>query len=899
MRIESVHVHAFGRLNDFDSGEGALPGLVVVLGPNEAGKSTLFHFLTTMLYGFHPASKEGNPYLPWSGEDARGGVRLRLDGGGCAQVERHLRSQPGGKLTIDGRVDDLRNRALPWVDHVPRSVFRQVFAVTLSDLAGLDSETWARIQDRILGSMGATDLLPARSVAEVLEQEAGGLWKPHRRGNQRIRMLQDDVRTLRSKRRQALEQDRVIRGLAEQLEQTRTELYDAREARERERVAVERVQTLTPIRAQLQRIVTLREEGGAREELRPLPSDPREHLTALQSQLRELEKRTSETEVDLTEPQAAVASYDERARSLVERSEEVESFLTLTSGTSSDRTRNDRLNKHTSDLAIRMGEMSGELLAVPIADAPRGALLALSVRALRARLRDARRAREELRAFEGSDAAATGTSRPSPVAAVLVTLFGVALVAAGSISNIEGVTALGAAGAAIGLTLLLQWLIQWQRARTGSAASGTRASATDALAQAQRHERETRKLVLELLKDIPTEPALLDEPSEGLASDFEQLQGLIRDHGERSEERDTLVERVRRVDAEAAALAGSFGLEASLEAEALAHLLDRELRRAERLREGEVAADRELRRLHRERDRLATEVAQATDVLAEFTKSMIDLGGGELDRGVEVTTARLSAHSRADELEDELERAHPDLEQLRDRISASEEAGESWTVVEDDIASRRAGVERLTERIELLATRAEGLARDIAHLQGEDTVDAVDGEIASLQDEEARLVRERDRRWVLAQLIRDADRRFREEHQPDLIRRAGAYLKHLTGGRYDRILVDEGGSGDVFQVLGPGLPAPVPLTPPVSTGTLEQAYLSLRLAIVDHLDQGGERLPLFVDEIFVNWDDERRGRGIEVLSRLSRNRQLFVFTCHPSLAAQFSACGATLLELER
>ena len=480
----------------------------------------------------------------------------------------------------------------------------------------------------------------------------------------------------------------------------------------------------------------------------------------------------------------------------------------------------------------------------------------------------------------------------TPAGAVLMTLFGVTLVAAGTLSGLDILTALGAATGAIGLTL---WT-QWQRARTAHATVGRSPAAR--LARARQHERETRDLVLELLRDIPTEPALLDELSEGLASDFERLQGLMRDLGERSEERDELMERVDRVDAEAAALAESLGLEAPLEAEALTHVLDRELRRAQRLREGEAAADRELRRLHRERNRLVTEAEKTEAALGEFTKSMTALGGGELERGVNVTTTRLAAHIRADELEDELERAHPDLNELRDRIGASEEAGESWTIVEDDLASRRAAVERLSERIELLATRAKGLDRDVAHLHGEETVDAVDGEIAGLQEEEARLVRERDRRWVLAQLIRDADRRFREEHQPDLIRRAGSYLKHLTGGRYDRILVDEAGAGDVFQVLGPGLPAPVPLTPPVSTGTLEQAYLSLRLAIVDHLDQGGERLPLFVDEVFVNWDRERRGRGIEVLSSLSRNRQLFVFTCHPELAEQFSGCGAAVLELE-
>jgi uncharacterized protein YhaN len=91
----------------------------------------------------------------------------------------------------------------------------------------------------------------------------------------------------------------------------------------------------------------------------------------------------------------------------------------------------------------------------------------------------------------------------------------------------------------------------------------------------------------------------------------------------------------------------------------------------------------------------------------------------------------------------------------------------------------------------------------------------------------------------------------------------------------------------------------VTLAPPVSTGTLEQAYLGLRLAIVDHLDRGGERLPLFVDEVFVNWDAERRAHGIEVLAGLSATRQIFVFTCHPDVAAELVGRGGRLLALER
>jgi uncharacterized protein YhaN len=81
----------------------------------------------------------------------------------------------------------------------------------------------------------------------------------------------------------------------------------------------------------------------------------------------------------------------------------------------------------------------------------------------------------------------------------------------------------------------------------------------------------------------------------------------------------------------------------------------------------------------------------------------------------------------------------------------------------------------------------------------------------------------------------------------------------------------------------------------MSTGTLEQAYLALRLAIVDHLDQGLERLPLFVDEVLVNWDRERRTRGMKLLAAVARHRQVFVFTCHPEVAHGLETQGARVI----
>ena len=65
MRFESVHIDRYGCLADLSTGEEPLPSIVVVLGPNESGKSTFFSFLTTLLFGFHPANRAANhPYTP-------------------------------------------------------------------------------------------------------------------------------------------------------------------------------------------------------------------------------------------------------------------------------------------------------------------------------------------------------------------------------------------------------------------------------------------------------------------------------------------------------------------------------------------------------------------------------------------------------------------------------------------------------------------------------------------------------------------------------------------------------------------------------------------------------------------------------------------------------------------
>ena len=53
-----------------------------------------------------------------------------------------------------------------------------------------------------------------------------------------------------------------------------------------------------------------------------------------------------------------------------------------------------------------------------------------------------------------------------------------------------------------------------------------------------------------------------------------------------------------------------------------------------------------------------------------------------------------------------------------------------------------------------LVQRAEAMDAEVGRLEERETADSVDGAIATLDEEETRLLRQRDRKWVLAQLIR-------------------------------------------------------------------------------------------------------------------------------------------------
>ena len=92
----------------------------------------------------------------------------------------------------------------------------------------------------------------------------------------------------------------------------------------------------------------------------------------------------------------------------------------------------------------------------------------------------------------------------------------------------------------------------------------------------------------------------------------------------------------------------------------------------------------------------------------------------------------------------------------------------------------------------------------------------------------------------------------------------------------------------------------------LSTGARDQLHLAVRLAISEFLSKPGNPLPLLLDDVFANSDDERARAGMRVLAgTLAREHQVVVMTCHrhrhehlSSLDPDVWAAGVQWLELK-
>jgi uncharacterized protein YhaN len=73
----------------------------------------------------------------------------------------------------------------------------------------------------------------------------------------------------------------------------------------------------------------------------------------------------------------------------------------------------------------------------------------------------------------------------------------------------------------------------------------------------------------------------------------------------------------------------------------------------------------------------------------------------------------------------------------------------------------------------------------------------------------------------------------------------------------------------------------------------------MRLGLIAQYEQNAEPLPVIMDDILVNFDDDRGPLAVKALAEFARDRQVIVMTCHQNTLELYRQAGAIEVTLEK
>lgn len=224
MEIDGWSIDTFGALRDVEH-RGLGRGLTVIYGPNEAGKSTLRHFVLGALFGYTAGSSKDPLYEPSSGGMRAGRLFLRSNDEELVLSRIEQRNARAGVVTLYGpggvpRPDAEVNVLL---GGLTRSVYNRVFALGLDELNDLAALTEGDLQDHLLsaGVTGAGRV--ATQARNALRARADEIHKS-RATTTRVAALREQLRRVDAELKDAQRAASQLGERRELLEQRRAEV---------------------------------------------------------------------------------------------------------------------------------------------------------------------------------------------------------------------------------------------------------------------------------------------------------------------------------------------------------------------------------------------------------------------------------------------------------------------------------------------------------------------------------------------------------------------------------------------------------------------------------------------------------------------------------------------------
>jgi uncharacterized protein YhaN len=321
----------------------------------------------------------------------------------------------------------------------------------------------------------------------------------------------------------------------------------------------------------------------------------------------------------------------------------------------------------------------------------------------------------------------------------------------------------------------------------------------------------------------------------------------------------------------------------------------------------EIAAGELLRRFRTAQETQTTRKALITQREAEVASAR---SAEQLLDEASLQLVALCQEARCTEVDDlpRAEQRSRDAIELRDRLKVLDEqiqelcGGEPLEVFRQ--AALALDLDRFPDQLQALTAEIAQLDADRGELnqvlgREQQVLKQMDGssraaEAAELAEElKARLavdVEEYARLRLAAVVLHEAIDRYRQRSQGPVLDRASGLFAELTLGSFEGLRVDyDDHDQAVLRAVRPGAMETVGIEG-LSEGSADQLYLALRLASLEAYLESREPIPLVVDDILIQFDDDRAKAALRALAELSRRTQVVLFSHHEHVCQLAQAC---------
>ena len=186
----------------------------------------------------------------------------------------------------------------------------------------------------------------------------------------------------------------------------------------------------------------------------------------------------------------------------------------------------------------------------------------------------------------------------------------------------------------------------------------------------------------------------------------------------------------------------------------------------------------------------------------------------------------------------------------------------------------------IDKKINILQTMIENSSNELTKLEiKQEEFEEQSSEIVRLEEEQEilgsqlkELKEKNDAIELVKETIEKAYEKLKENINPEFNKKLSENISKITNGKYNNILFNDE-QGLIVELPNGNYVSADRL----SIGTIDQIYLSLRLASIDEISN--EKLPIILDEAFAYFDDIRLENIMLFLSKEFKDRQIIIFTC--------------------